>query len=70
MTNEVDKHNIVITKIEAQAMESGDLLTDYTLLGHHILGASPTPPQTNATTPNFGALGMATGQKVLLNSVL
>jgi hypothetical protein len=67
MTNEVNKHNIVITKIEAQAMESGDLLTDYTLLGHHILGSTPTQIQTITNTPN---LGVATGQKVLLNSVL
>ena len=71
MTNEVDKHNIVITKIEAQAMESGDLLTDYTLLGHHILGSSPTQFQTitntNTITPN---LAMTTGQNIFLNSVL
>jgi hypothetical protein len=53
-------------------MESGDLLTDYTLLGHHILGSSPTQLQTitNTNTPNINALGMTTGQKVLLNSVL
>ncbi|CAF2587501.1 unnamed protein product [Rotaria sp. Silwood2] len=75
MTNEVNKHNIVITKIETQAMESGDLLTDYTLLGHHILGSSPAKHQTitntNTNTSNIGALGIATtGQKVLLNSVL
>jgi hypothetical protein len=74
MTNEVNKHNIVITKIESQAMESGDLLTDYTLLGHHILGSSPTQVQnitnTNTMAQNIGTLGMATGQKVLLNSVL
>jgi len=72
MTNEVNKHNIVITKIETQAMESGDLLTDYTLLGHHILGSPPTQLQTltNTNTPNINALGMTTGQKVLLNSVL
>ncbi|CAF1392894.1 unnamed protein product [Rotaria sp. Silwood1] len=74
MTNEVNKHNIVITKIEAQAMESGNLLTDYTLLGHNILGSSPTQLQTitntNTDTSNFGTLGLNTGQKVLLNSVL
>ncbi|CAF1206490.1 unnamed protein product [Rotaria sordida] len=74
MTNEVNQHNIVITKIEAQAMESGDLLTDYTLLGHHILGSSPTQLQTitntNTDTSHFGALGIPNGQKVLLNSVL
>ncbi len=72
MTNEVNKHNIVISKIETQAMESGNLLTDYTLLGHHILGSSPTQLQTltNTNTPNLTALGMTTGQKVLLNSVI
>ncbi|CAF0818566.1 unnamed protein product [Adineta steineri] len=74
MTNEVNKHNIVITKIETQAMQSGDLLTDYTLLGHHILGSSPTQHQTltniNTMTPNLNPLTMANGQKVLLNAVL
>ncbi|CAF3730840.1 unnamed protein product [Rotaria magnacalcarata] len=74
MTGEVNKHNIVITKIEAQAMESGNLLTDYTLFGHNILGSSPTQIQTvtntSTDTSNFGALGISTGQKVLMNSVL
>jgi hypothetical protein len=68
MNNEVNKHNIVISKIEAQAMESGNLLTDYTLLGHNILGSSPTQLQTLPNTNT--ALGMSTGQKILLNSVL
>lgn len=74
MTNEVDKHNSVINKIEMQAMESGALLTDYTLLGHNILGASPTPikliTNTHRDPPNHNALGITNGQKVLLNSVL
>jgi len=68
MNNEVNKHNIVISKIEAQAMESGNLLTDYTLLGHNILGSSPTQLQTLPNTNT--ALGMSTGQKILVNSVL
>jgi len=74
MTNEVTQHNNVISKIESQAMESGNLLTDYTLLGHHILGSTPTQLQTltnsNKIPQNLTALGMSTGQKVLLNSVL
>jgi len=74
MNNEVNKHNIVISKIEAQAMESGNLLTDYTLLGHHILGSKPTQLQTltnsNKIPSNLTELGMSTGQKVLLNSVI
>ena len=68
MNNEVNKHNIVISKIEAQAMESGNLLTDYTLLGHHILGSSPT--QTPTLTDTNTALAVTAGQKVLLNSIL
>jgi hypothetical protein len=68
MNNEVNKHNIVISKIEAQAMESGNLLTDYTLLGHHILGSSST--QIPTLTDTNMALEMSTGQKVLLNAVL
>jgi hypothetical protein len=74
MTNEVNQHNNVISKIESQAMESGNLLTDYTLLGHHILGSTPTQLQTltnsNKIPSNLTALGMSTGQKVLLNSVI
>jgi hypothetical protein len=72
MTNKINKHNIVISEIEAQAMESGNLLTYNTLLGHHILGSSPTQLQTltNTNTPDLTALGMSTGQKVLLNFVL
>lgn len=65
MNNEVNKHNIVITKIEAQAMQSGDLLTDYTLLGHQILG-SPVLHSQTSTNP----LPISAGQKVLLNAVV
>ncbi|CAF1409733.1 unnamed protein product [Adineta ricciae] len=65
MSNEVNKHNIVITKIEAQAMQSGDLLTDYTLLGHQILG-SPVLHSQTSTNP----LPISAGQKVLLNAVV
>ena len=72
MTNELNKHNIVVTKIETQAMNSGNLLTDYTLLGHHILGSSPAQVQqiTNIDGSNISALGTSTGRKVLLDSVL
>jgi hypothetical protein len=70
MSNEVNKHNVVITKIESQAMQSGDLLTDYTLLGHQILGTPNRQSQPLTNTPNFSPLTMSTGQKVLMNSVL
>ncbi|UJR34248.1 hypothetical protein I4U23_021652 [Adineta vaga] len=65
MSNEINKHNIVITKIETQAMQSGDLLTDYTLLGHQILGSSSRQSQIlNNSLP------ISPGQKVLLNTVI
>lgn len=71
MTNEVNQHNVVITKIESQAMQSGDLLTDYTLLGHQILGSTSAPPTTVPSTSNLQSAAVATaGQKMLLNSVL
>lgn len=61
-TSQITQQNLLISKIESQAMESGNLLTDYTLLGHHILGSSTTQliPMNNT----------GLGQKVLLNSVL
>lgn len=74
MNNEINENNLIISKIESQAMESGNLLTDYTLLGHHILGSSPTHLQTltnnNTITSDLNTLGISTGQKLLLNSVL
>lgn len=69
ISGQVNHQNILISKIESQAMESGNLLTDYTLLGHHILGTSNTQLRT-LNEKNLTALGMSTGQKVLLNSVL
>jgi len=75
ITNEINEHNILISKIETQAMESGNLLTDYTLLGHHILDSSSSSPSqtltnTNTISPNLNQLAIANGQKVLLNSIL
>ena len=75
INSEVTKHNRIISQIETQAMESGDLLTDNTLLAHHSLGTSPsTPPRpmtnSNLITQNIGQLGVTSGQKILLNSVL
>ena len=68
-SGQINHQNILISKIESQAMESGNLLTDYTLLGHHILRSSNTQLDTfNQTNPT--GLGITTGQKVLLNSVL
>lgn len=72
MSNQIDKHNLFISKIQNKAMESGNLLTDYTLLGNHILGTSTTQNQTlpHSPTNDLTSLGISTGQKVLLDSVL
>lgn len=63
MNAEVNEHNFLITQIGSQAMKSGDLLTDYTLLGHQILGSPSTPSLVDP-------LSISNGQKVLLKTVL
>lgn len=74
INNQINKHNLIISKIEKQAMESGNLLTDYTLLGNHILGSIPNNLQTftntNTIKPNLNTLAISTGEKILLNSVI
>ena len=74
MNQELNKHNLIISKIGRQATESGDLLTDYTLFGHQLLGSSTQPnsivSNSNPIPSNIGQLGMTTGQKIILNSVL
>jgi hypothetical protein len=74
MSNEVNQHNVLITRIGAQAMASGDLLTDYTLLGHDILGVtanSPTQLMRNADVVGspLTSLAAAHGNKLLLHAV-
>ena len=63
MNAEVNEHNFLIAQIGSQAMKSGDLLTDYTLLGQQILGSPSTPSLVDP-------LPISNGQKVLLKSVL
>lgn len=74
MTSEVNKHNFVITKIETQAMESENLLNNYTLVGHDILGSSSKQIETIANPSinrsNLDALTISNGKKVFLNSFL
>jgi len=67
MSNQINKQNLVISKIESKAMESGNLLTDYTLLGNRILGTNHLQDQNRIQTDT---LAISAGQKVLLNSVL
>ena len=74
MNTEIDKHNLIITQIGAQAMESGNLLMDYTSLGHHILGSSPNLSQIETIdqplSSNLNQFAISSGQKVLLNAVI
>ena len=61
MNDELTQHNRLINQIEKQTKESGNLLTDSTMIGNQILG---TP--SNANPPS----ALVNGQKLVLNSLL
>lgn len=61
MNDELTQHNRLINQIEKQTKESGNLLTDSTMIGNQILGAP-----SNANPPS----ALVNGQKLVFNSLL